>query len=66
MKKAMDRYLNVLEHDEANCYAVLGVGNILAEHGKTHEASEIYKMLRESNPNMYEPVLNLGHMSVAN
>ena len=53
LKKAMDRYVAVLEYDEANCYATLGIGNVLAEHGKLNEAMEIYKVLKESNPNMY-------------
>jgi hypothetical protein len=30
----MDRYMAVLEGDEYNSFAALGVANILAEHGK--------------------------------
>lgn len=30
----MEQYCNVLEYDEANCFATLGIGNVLAEHGK--------------------------------
>lgn len=54
----MDRYINVLDKDESNCFATLGIGNILAEYGKLNEAMEIYKVLKESNPNMHHPLLN--------
>ena len=48
----MDRYMAILEGDEANSYAALGVANVLAEHGKVNEAFEIYKQLALSNPGM--------------
>lgn len=54
----MDKYVAVLEVDEANCYATLGVGNILAEYGKLNEAMEIFKVVKENNPNMYHPYVN--------
>ena len=54
----MDRYIAVLEHDEANSFATLGIANILAEHGKQNEAFEIYKVIALSNPNMYHPLVN--------
>lgn len=44
----MQLYFEILECDEANCFGVLGIGNILAEYGKTHEAKEIYKLLEQS------------------
>ena len=53
-----------LEFDEANCYATLGIANVLAEHGKLNEAMEIYKVLKESNPNMYQPLVNQAHLSM--
>lgn len=54
----MDRYMHILDKDEGNCFATLGIGNVLAEHGKLNEAMEIYKVLKESNPNLYQPLLN--------
>ena len=62
LKKAMDRYMAVLESDEFNSFAALGVANILAEHGKQNEAFEIYKVLAVSNPNMYHPLVNQAHL----
>jgi len=61
----MDRYITTLEYDEANCFATLGVANVLAEYGKLNEAMEIYKVLKESNPNMYHPLMNQAHLSMA-
>lgn len=61
----MDRYINVLDKDESNCFATLGIGNILAEYGKLNEAMEIYKVLKESNPNMHHPLLNQAHLSMS-
>ena len=65
LKKAMDKYIAVLEFDEANVFATLGVGNILAEHGKLNEAMEIYKVVKECNPNIYHPWINQAHLSIA-
>ena len=65
LKKAMDKYINVLEFDEANCFATLGVANVLAEYGKIQEPMEIYKVLKESNPSMYHPWVNQAHLSMA-
>lgn len=54
----MDRYIAVLEYDETNSFATLGIANILAEHGKLNEAFEIYKLLGASNPHMFHPFVN--------
>jgi hypothetical protein len=54
----MDKYIAVLEIDEANSFATLGVGNVLAEHGKLEEAMEIFKVLKEAAPNMHHPWVN--------
>ena len=61
----MDLYLKVLDFDEANAFASLGVANVLAEHGKLEEAQEIFRVLRETNPNMWQPRINLAHLMVA-
>lgn len=54
----MDKYINVLDIDEANCFAALGVANVLAEHGKVNEAMEVYKVIKENNPNIHHALLN--------
>ena len=61
----MDRYMHILDKDEGNCFATLGISNVLAEHGKLNEAMEIYKVLKESNPNLYQPLLNQAHLSMS-
>jgi RNA polymerase-associated protein CTR9 len=61
----MDKYITVLENDESNAFGSLGVANVLAEHGKIAEAMEVYKVLKETNPNIPHPLLNLAHMNVA-
>lgn len=64
LKKAMDRYTHVLELDEANAFAVMGVANVLAEHNKLNEALEIYKSLKENCPNMHQVLVNQAHLQV--
>lgn len=56
--------MQVLEMDEANAYAALGVANVLTEHGKINESMDIYKALKENCPNMSHALVNLGHLSV--
>jgi hypothetical protein len=50
LRRAMDKYLEVLEHDEQNVFAAMGVAVILAEHNKVPEALEILKGVREAAP----------------
>jgi len=64
LQSAMERYLYVLEHDEANAYATLGIANVLAEYGKFEEASEIYKVLRDTCPEMPHAMVNSAHLLV--
>lgn len=64
LKKAMDKYVNVLEIDEANAYAALGVANVLAEHNKLSEALEIYKSLKETCPALAHVLVNQAHLQV--
>lgn len=54
----MDKYINILEFDEANCFAALGVANVLAEHGKINDSMEIYKVIKENSPQIFHPLLN--------
>ena len=61
----MDKYIAVLETDETNAFASLGVANVLAEHNKINEALEVYKVLKETNPNIHHPLLNQAHLNMA-
>lgn len=65
LKKAMDRYITVLETDETNAFASLGVANVLAEHNKVTESMEVYKALKETNPNIPHPLINQAHLNIA-
>jgi tetratricopeptide (TPR) repeat protein len=48
LRSALSKYFGILEIDEFNTYASLGIGNILTEYGKVTEAKEIYKLLANS------------------
>jgi len=43
--RSYNKYLEILSHDQSNCFAVLGVANVLAYFNKTEDAQEIYKLL---------------------
>ena len=45
----MFSYFNILETDEHNCAASLGIANILNEYGKTIEANEVERLINEFN-----------------
>lgn len=63
----MDKYIEVLESDEQNIFAALGIANILAEHNKVPEVLEILKSLKEATPsNIHTPnvMINLAHLNV--
>ena len=40
----------VLEHDESNIFAAMGIACVLAEFNKVEEAVEILKKLMEASP----------------
>lgn len=46
----MQMYFTILEYDDQNCAGALGIANVLNEYDKTNEASEIYKLLVNSEP----------------
>jgi len=50
MSKAFNKYLEILAHDQTNCYASLGIANVLAFFNKNEDALEIYKLLAQANP----------------
>jgi hypothetical protein len=46
----MEKYLFVLENDDSNVFAAIGIAIILAEHNKVPEALEVLKSIRENTP----------------
>jgi thioredoxin-like negative regulator of GroEL len=50
LKRANEKYMSVLEFDESNLYAAMGIACVLAEFNKVEEAVEILKKLNESTP----------------
>ena len=62
--KAYNKYLEILYHDQTNCYACIGLANVLAYFNKTEDALEIFKLISHSNQNMYEPLMNQAHLSI--
>ena len=64
----MNDYFKLLEIDEKNCSGVLGIGNVLAEYGKIHEAKEIYKLLSNTEPDSLlgqHAMVNHAHLLMA-
>lgn len=64
MGKAMKLYLETLELDPSNNYAVLGLANIMAEHGKVADAQQIYKALKDQSE-MHHVYVNQAVLMVA-
>lgn len=62
--KAYNKYLEILYHDQSNCYACVGLANILAYFNKTEDALEIFKLIGNANPGLSQPLLNQAHLSV--
>lgn len=56
--------MTVLEVDEANWEACLGVANVLAEHNKINEALEIYRAVKENVPNSHQALVNQAQLHV--
>lgn len=57
--------MKVLEFDESNLYAAMGIACILAEFNKVEEAVEILKKLNESTPSHIQRpsiLINLAHL----
>lgn len=63
MIKALKMYLKALEKDDSNIYAVLGLANIIGEHGMSFEASKLYKLIVEMKPDIPHAYVNLAHLS---
>lgn len=59
--------MQVLEADEQNVFATLGIANVLAEFNKVGEAIEILKGIREASPSHIQipnVLVNLAHLNV--
>lgn len=48
LRSALSKFFGILELDENNTHASLGIGNLLAEYGKVDEAKEVFKLLANS------------------
>jgi tetratricopeptide (TPR) repeat protein len=67
LKSAMEKYIVVLESDESNVFAALGIANVLAEHNKVPEAIEILKGVKEASPShitLPNVIINLAHLNI--
>ncbi len=54
----MGKFIQVLENDESNCAASIGISNVLAEFNKIGESLDIYKLAKENQPNSTIPMVN--------
>lgn len=62
--RAYNKYLDILATDQTNCFACIGLANILAYFNKTEDAQEIFKLMAQSNPSLYQPLMNQAHLSI--
>ena len=60
LKKSLEYYYKALELDKFNCYASIGISNILAEFNLTSFALDTYKKVCEKMPNNPNPFINEG------
>jgi tetratricopeptide (TPR) repeat protein len=68
LRSGLQKYFGILEIDESNTYASLGIANILTEYGKVDEAKEIYKLLANSEsdqPISLDAMVNQSHLLMA-
>jgi len=67
LQRANEKYKQVLEHDESNIFAAMGIACIFAEFNKVEEAVEILKKLKEASPaHLQRPsiTINLAHLNM--
>ncbi len=65
VKSALQDFVLALEHEEKNVYAAVGVASSLALLGRTMEAIQIYKVVKESSPEFLSAITNLGRTYMA-
>lgn len=68
LRSALNKLFGILEADEHNAYASLGIGTILAEFGKVDEAKEVFKLLATSESDSQiglDALLNQSHLWMA-
>jgi hypothetical protein len=56
--RAYTKYMEILAHEQTNCYACIGLANVLAFFNKIEDALEIFKLVGQSNSNTYIPLMN--------
>lgn len=56
--RAYNKYMEILAHDQSNCYAGIGLANVLAFFNKTEDALEIFRVVGQSNSNLHIPLMN--------
>jgi tetratricopeptide (TPR) repeat protein len=67
LQRANEKYKQVLEYDESNIFAAMGIACVFAEFNKVEEAVEILKKLMEASPaHMQRPsvLINLAHLKI--
>jgi len=62
VKNALQDFVLALEHDERNAYAAIGVANCLALLGKTSDAIQILKALKETTIEIPAALVNLARV----
>jgi tetratricopeptide (TPR) repeat protein len=60
LRKSLEYYYRALELDKFNCYASIGIANILSEFNLTSFALDTYKKVSEKMPNNPNPLINEG------
>lgn len=60
LAKALECYYKTIEIDKYNCYAAVGIANVLAEFNLTKYSVETYKIASEKQPENPNPVINEG------
>ena len=64
LSRAYHKYIEILAHDYNNCFACLGVANVLAIYGQVEDAKEIYRVVSLANPQIYHAFINQAHLSI--
>eukprot|EP01022_Parablepharisma_sp_SALTPOND_P028356 TRINITY_DN70845_c3_g1_i1.p2 TRINITY_DN70845_c3_g1~~TRINITY_DN70845_c3_g1_i1.p2 ORF type:complete len:1075 (-),score=192.01 TRINITY_DN70845_c3_g1_i1:80-3304(-) len=60
VKNALQDFVLAIEHEERNAYAAVGVANCLALLGKSMDAIQIYKVIKETSKDVHPAMINLA------
>jgi len=58
LNKSLELYYKALETDKYNCYAAIGIANVLAEYNLTKESLDIYKTVSDVQNNNLNATVN--------